>query len=348
MKLFVRILLGAWVFGFAIPCGHSLVWIEASEPIDEKISQPAADACQESRDVGNSWADCETPGYQLFPVSAGHVGIGGKLLNLNNQVIPSNAQAVSADATSSIIRDHTEAFSRNEAFSRFHNRVKFGFTREGFDGTTWSNWFRHRNYREFDQLTLGSFERWYIIEWSGNLWIEPKQFLSIDDFQSVNVDLISKRSRFLRSTKPLTSRNTETFGNPDDDFERSIVTYDPLVRLLEASNERAVRTEWKIARMQLISLMKHTASGSVSNHRKLTSSETYESSPETMNAFEQRAAAQLESNPAEKVVTTSADGEIQLVGPLRAVGHCTKCHQVADGTLLGVFSYRLTRSDPSR
>ncbi len=348
MKLFVRILLGAWAFALTIPVGHSVVWIEASEPADARISQPDADDCQENRDADDSWADRETPGYQLFPASAGHVGIGGKILNFDNLVISSNDQAVPSDATRSIIRGHIEEFSRNEAFSRFHNRFIFGFTREGFDGTSWSSLFRHRNYREFDQLAFWSIERWYIIEWSGNLWIEPKQFLSVDEFHSVKVDLISKTYRFLRTTKPLVSRNPETFGNPEEDLERSIVTYDPLVRLLEASNERAVRTEWKIARLQLISLMKQTASDSVSNHRKLTACETYESSPETMNAFEQRAVAQLETNPAEKVVTTSSDCEIQLVGPLRAVGHCTKCHQVADGTLLGVFSYRLTRSDPSR
>ena len=347
MTLFVRIALGASAVAFAISIGHSLVWGEVSEPDDTRISQPEEDDRQEYRDADDSWADCDTPACQLFPTPAGYVGIGGKILVFNNQFLPSIDQAVPADATRSIIRDHIEEFSRNEAFSRFHNWFQSEFTKEESVGWHWFAGHRRRGYSNVDRLAFRNIWNWYIVEWSGNLWIEPRSFLSVDEFYTVKVDLISKRSRFLRTTKPPASRNAETFGNPEVDFERSIVTHDPLVRLLEASNERAIRTEWKIDRLKLFSLMKETASGSVSIHRELTACEIYESSPATLNAFEQRALAQLESNPADKVVTTSSEGEIEVVGPLRAVGRCTKCHQVADGTLLGVFSYRLTRSDPS-
>ena len=346
MKRFIRIALGASAVAFAISIGHSLVWGEASEPDDTRVSQPEANGCQESRDADDSWVDCDTPGYQLFPTPAGHVGVAGDFENFNSQVVPSRDQAV-PNATRSIIRDQIQEFSRNEAFSRFHNRFQTEFTREESVGGHWFAGHRRRGYSDVDRLAFGNIRSWYIVEWSGNLWIEPRTFLSVDEFHSFKVDLISKRSRFLRSTKPHALTNTETLGNPEEDLERSIVTDDPLVRLLEASNERAIRTEWKIARLKLFSLMKETASGSVSIHRKLTACEIYESSPESLNAFEQRAVAQLESNPADKVVTTSSEGEIEVVGPLRAVGRCTKCHQVADGTLLGVFSYRLTRSDPS-
>ncbi len=331
MRLIVRFVLCALVVAFPISIGHTLVWIEASEPDDAKISQPDADDCQEYREADDSWADRDTPGYQLFPVTAGHVGIACNFENLNEQSAPSPLPIVC---------------DQNEAFSRFHNWFQSEFTKEESDRGHWFAGHRRRGYSDVDRLAFGNIRNWYIVEWSGNRWIEPKLFLSVDEFHSVKVDLISKKSRFLRTTKPHAFRNTETFGTPEEDFERSIVRYDPLVRLLEASNERAVRTEWTIARLQLIPLMKQTASGSVSDHCKLTAWEIYESSPEKLNAFEQRAVAQLESNLAEKVVLTSSDGEIQVVGPLRAVGRCTKCHQVPDGTLLGVLSYRLTRSDP--
>ena len=347
MRLFVRFVLSAFAVAFAISIGNSLFWIEASEPDEAKISQLEADDCEEYRDADDSWADCDTPGYQLFPTRAGHVGIAGNFVNVNNQIVPSRDQAVPFDGTQSIVRDHIKAYSRNEAFSRFHNWFQSEFTNEEYVRGHWFAGHRRRSYSDVDRLSFGNIRSWYIVEWSGNLWIEPKLFLSVDEFHSVKVDLISKRSPILRTMMPHSLRNTETFGNPEEDLERSIVTYDPLVRLLEASNERAIRTEWKIARLQLFSLVKQTASDSVSHHRKPKVWETYESSTEKLNAFEQRAVAQLESNPAEKVVLTSSDGEIQVVGPLQAVERCTKCHQVADGTLLGVFSYRLTRSDPS-
>ena len=335
MRLFVRFVLGAYAVAFVISIGNSIAWIEASEPDDTKVSQPASDDCQENDDGEFSWADCDTPGYQLFPMKAGRVGIAGNPENLNEQGEPSTAPR-------SIVCD------QNEAFFRLHSRFQSEFSGHDYDGFHGLSRFRGRGLRDINRFSYGNLLTWYIVEWSGNLWIEPRPFLADDEFRSVKIDLISKRSPILRITKRNASKSMETFGNSEEDFDRSTVTYDPLVRLLEASNQRATRTEWKIARLQLISMMKHTPSGTVNNHPIITACEKHDASSETLNAFEHRAVAELESNPAEKVVMNSSDGENQVVGPLRAVGHCTKCHQVADGTLLGVFSYRLIRTDPSR
>jgi len=46
------------------------------------------------------------------------------------------------------------------------------------------------------------------------------------------------------------------------------------------------------------------------------------------------------------MVAKASVNKIEMVGSLRAIDQCTKCHDVKRGALLGAFSYELRR-DPA-
>ena len=58
-----------------------------------------------------------------------------------------------------------------------------------------------------------------------------------------------------------------------------------------------------------------------------------------LNDFEVSALKQLQEG--EETVTSLVDGEIQMVGSLRAAHNCLKCHDASRGALLGALSYSI-------
>jgi hypothetical protein len=339
MKLFVKLAVGLCAVAVGTCTEPGGLWIEASEPDDVQTAQSAVDDCQNCRDTDFSWADRETPRSNIFPDSTGTV------LNINTStgVIDWHIEhkpPSPSHLTSFFVRHH------NEAFADFHKTFQSAFRPYDGEFEAFGGSFSRRSCH-VDASLHGNFVSWYIFQWSKTTLIVPTPILSDHEFHTVKVDLISKRSPFLRFTKAMNSTDMEALGNPVEDFDRSVVTSDPLSRLFKYSNERATRTEWKMSRLQLISLMKGTASGSGYYHRLPKVGDSREASPEPMNSFEQQAVDHLQTKFDEKVVTRLADNEIEMVGALRADNDCMRCHKVEAGTLLGVFSYRLRRADPA-
>ena len=259
------------------------------------------DDCQNCRDPHDSWADCDTPVSTLFPVGGGS----------------NSAADYSICQVSKGLRTHLIVRNQNEAFSEFHRlfQSEFSPTEEGFgyrQGFGYGP--RYRTGRDINQLLHGNYISWCVVQSSRAVWVEPRSFLSDNEVYSANVDSISKNSPILRAIKPGTSRKTETLGNSEEDVERVLVTADPITRLvLESLNGQVTRTEWKVTRLQLIRLMKDTASGLDNYHRVPTVGDTPDASSDVPSSFEQRAIEQLQLNLEENVVTNYADGEIHVV-----------------------------------
>ena len=96
---------------------------------------------------------------------------------------------------------------------------------------------------------------------------------------------------------------------------------------------------WSVMKLELVSLLKFDeprvyVSETLPNMKELGQVET-----RPLDAFEAKNLPQLfhETN----VVTEDGQGEIRMLGSLRADTRCLKCHVVERGQLLGAFSYRL-------
>ena len=107
------------------------------------------------------------------------------------------------------------------------------------------------------------------------------------------------------------------------------------------SNEQTAR--WQITDLQLVSLLKHKAacvyeSEFLPNMEEL-SGDNVPTRP--LDEFEASALPQLRTERDIVIDTEIEPGKIRMLGSLRALGDCTKCHSVNRGDLLGAFSYRL-------
>ncbi|MEK6262046.1 MAG: hypothetical protein AABP62_25900 [Planctomycetota bacterium] len=102
-------------------------------------------------------------------------------------------------------------------------------------------------------------------------------------------------------------------------------------------------TPWRIDGLALVSLLKHRpAVAYVSDH--LPNMDELASVPtRPLDDFESGALDKLRAG--EELVVRSGSSHIDMVGSIRAAYQCLECHQVPRGTLLGVFSYRLSRPD---
>ena len=50
----------------------------------------------------------------------------------------------------------------------------------------------------------------------------------------------------------------------------------------------------------------------------------------------------------EELIVRGGSAHLRMVGALRAGYQCLECHQVPRGTLLGAFTYRLSRDRPTK
>lgn len=104
--------------------------------------------------------------------------------------------------------------------------------------------------------------------------------------------------------------------------------------------------DWKIFRLELVSLLMHDEPVVYVSKSLPRMSELAEH-PVTrgLDEFEQTALAKLEAG--ENVVYRATLNQIEMVGAIRAVNQCLQCHEVQRGALLGAFSYSLFRDPPA-
>jgi hypothetical protein len=108
--------------------------------------------------------------------------------------------------------------------------------------------------------------------------------------------------------------------------------------------QAGIDKRWKVARLELVSLLKHeTPRVYLSEHlprmEELSSKKT-----RSLTGFEAAALKRLVDG--EDLDTASTPNRIEMLGSLRASKQCAECHQVPHGTLLGAFSYELRRDPP--
>lgn len=104
------------------------------------------------------------------------------------------------------------------------------------------------------------------------------------------------------------------------------------------------RRLWLVTRMELVSLLKHDKPGVYVSDTLPDMKKLGEVKTRALDAFEDSALKRLEEG--EKHVVHSQTNQIRMLGSLRASERCMECHDVDEGTLLGAFSYELTRKKP--
>lgn len=110
--------------------------------------------------------------------------------------------------------------------------------------------------------------------------------------------------------------------------------------------------EWRIARVDLISLLKHAEPVAYVSENLPRMEELRDAPTRALNEFERTALEKLRAD--EDVVTDDSPerdlDRVRMLGSLRAAKSCLRCHSVDRGKLLGAFSYELVpaNSRPKR
>lgn len=103
--------------------------------------------------------------------------------------------------------------------------------------------------------------------------------------------------------------------------------------------------EWRISRLELVSLLLHEKPVVyVSEHLPQMKELTNHPETRSLDEFETFGLDQLAEG--RTIVYRAELNQIELLGAVRAVKHCLQCHDGQPGSLLGAFRYTLTR-DPS-
>ncbi len=111
---------------------------------------------------------------------------------------------------------------------------------------------------------------------------------------------------------------------------------------------RDSQEKWVLQRLELISLLKHDPPAVYVSQNLPAMGELVDAPTRATNEFEIAAISQLRRG--EEIVTDIRSTEMHMVGAIRAIDECRKCHQVPRGALLGAFSYRFRspRAAPNR
>lgn len=108
------------------------------------------------------------------------------------------------------------------------------------------------------------------------------------------------------------------------------------------SREESPRTVesqgWKLARLELVSLLKHKPAAVYVSEHLPAMDELRDAPTRPATAFERDAVAKLHEG--QELITESSPHGLRMVGAIRAIEQCRKCHQVPLGGLLGAFSYQ--------
>lgn len=103
-------------------------------------------------------------------------------------------------------------------------------------------------------------------------------------------------------------------------------------------------TDWKINRLQLVSLLMHDGPVAYETDRLPDMALVGEVPTRPLSDFETAALDKLRSG--EELEVLASRRHILMLGALRADKHCMECHRAREGELLGAFSYELVRVGP--
>ena len=101
---------------------------------------------------------------------------------------------------------------------------------------------------------------------------------------------------------------------------------------------------WKLARLELVSLLKHRPAAVYVSEHLPAMDELRDAPTRPASAFELDAVEKLRKG--QELITEPSPHGLRMVGAIRAIEQCRKCHQVPFGGLLGAFSYRFDRPPP--
>ncbi len=95
---------------------------------------------------------------------------------------------------------------------------------------------------------------------------------------------------------------------------------------------------WKLARLELVSLLKHKPAAVYVSEHLPAMDELRDAPTRPTTTFELNAVAKLREG--QELITEPSPHGLRMVGAIRAIEQCRKCHQVPLGGLLGAFSYQ--------
>ena len=109
--------------------------------------------------------------------------------------------------------------------------------------------------------------------------------------------------------------------------------------------EPAIDVDWKLNRMQLVSLLLHGearvyVSDNLPNMEELSGTDV---ETRALDPFERESLDKLQGG--ETISTVATPNRVQMMGAIRATQDCMQCHNVKEGELLGAFTYEFLR-DP--
>jgi hypothetical protein len=102
--------------------------------------------------------------------------------------------------------------------------------------------------------------------------------------------------------------------------------------------------EWRLAKLELVSLLKHPEPRVYVSAHLPRMEELKDAPTRPLEPFEARSLPQLRT--ARDTVVEEAPNTVRMLGAVRAGKTCLECHSVKRGELLGAFSYVLRRSVP--
>ncbi|MBI3863391.1 MAG: hypothetical protein HY290_15990 [Planctomycetia bacterium] len=103
---------------------------------------------------------------------------------------------------------------------------------------------------------------------------------------------------------------------------------------------------WKVARLELVSLLKHETPVAYVSKDLPQMDELRGAPTRPLNEFERQSLERLRSD--EDVSIDETPERIRMVGSLRAAKNCLDCHSVPRGGLLGALTYELVPVRPNR
>jgi hypothetical protein len=98
---------------------------------------------------------------------------------------------------------------------------------------------------------------------------------------------------------------------------------------------------WKVQRLELVGLLKYDEPVVYLSENLPRMDELRDAPTRPLDAFEQEALNALRRG--EDLMVQDGSERMRVLGSLRAVDQCIRCHQVERGELLGAFSYKLVR-----
>jgi hypothetical protein len=116
--------------------------------------------------------------------------------------------------------------------------------------------------------------------------------------------------------------------------------------LPEIGGEKNAPPRWHIARLELVSLLKHETPVAYVSLKLPRMDELAAAATRPLDQFERDALQELRDG---KELVVAEDGHhLRMLGSLRAAKQCTECHSVARGALLGAFTYWLRKDAAGR